>query len=158
VSTAQHNEEIDRAAADARALLGAGMHAALGTIDRHSGAPYASLVAVAIQTELTPVLLLSGLAQHTQNLARDPRASLLFTATSGSVDPLTLPRVTLLGKVTPIVDDANGRGAFLAKHPQAAGYASFGDFGFYRFAVERGHFIGGFGRIVELSRNDMLGH
>src|ERR1700692_3959480 len=48
------------------------------------GYPYGSFVTVAFDAG-DPVFLISGLAEHTKNLERDPRASLLV-AESGSPD------------------------------------------------------------------------
>ena len=59
------------------------------------GYPYGSFVTVAFDGG-NPVFLISGLAEHTKNLERDPRASLLV-AESGSADPLANGRVTMLG-------------------------------------------------------------
>ena len=39
---------------------------------------------------------------------------------------------------------------FLARHPSAEGYAGFADFSVYELEIARGHYIGGFGRIVDL--------
>src|SRR5262245_41328877 len=60
---------------DAETLLCAARHGALATL-LPDGQPYASLVACAASAG-APVLLLSELAEHTRNLRRDPRASLL---------------------------------------------------------------------------------
>ena len=150
------NSDRNQAATDAAALVAAGATAVLGTLDRQSGTPYASLVTVATGPDRAPLMLLSGLAMHTRNLIADPRASLLFSADFGAADPLTLPRVTLLGSLAPTANAA-ARSVFLARHPAAAAYADFGDFEFYRLKVERAHFIGGFGRIVELSASELLG-
>lgn len=111
------------------------------------GAPYASLVTVAFDHDLSPILLLSGLADHTRNLAADPRASLLLDGTDGHPNPQTGPRVTLTGRAEK-VDDACLRARFLARHPGAALYAGFGDFAIWRLAAARAHFVGGFGRAV----------
>ena len=43
--------------------------------------------------------------------------------------------------------DERLKARFLARHPDAALYAGFKDFGFYRIAVERAHLVGGFGKI-----------
>src|SRR6186997_2813737 len=59
------------------------------------GYPYGSFVTVAFD-EGDPVFLISGLAEHTKNLERDARASLLV-AESGADDPLANGRVTMLG-------------------------------------------------------------
>jgi heme iron utilization protein len=143
------------AAHDARNLVRLALKGALATLDRGgpahaSGHPYASLVTVATTPEGRPVLLLSGLALHTQNLKADPRASLMIDGTSLAGDPLAGGRVTLIGRIEPAVA-ASSRARFLSRHPASAQYADFGDFGFYELAVERAHFIGGFGRIVGLS-------
>ena len=60
-----------------------------------------------------PVFLISTMAEHTRNLQRDPRASLLV-AESGSEDPLANGRVTLLGPCAQVEDGGGARAAFLA--------------------------------------------
>ena len=110
------------------------------------GHPYGSFVTVAFDAG-TPVFLLSALAEHTKNLRRDPRASLLVSE-DVSDDPLANGRVTLLGSCRPIrSDDASARTAFLAAHPSADYYADFRDFGFWRLSVESIRYIGGYGRM-----------
>lgn len=111
------------------------------------GWPYVSLVLVAAAHDGSPLLLLSDLAEHTKNLKREPRASLLFDGTAGLDDPLTGARVTVLGKLAPC-DDPQLLARFTARHPAAALYAGFKDFRLYRFAVARAHLVAGFGRIV----------
>ena len=64
-----------------------------------TGWPYASLVLAACDHGASPILLLSDLAEHTRNVARDGRASLLFDGTDGHENPLSHPRVTLLGRI-----------------------------------------------------------
>ena len=60
------------------------------------GYPYSSLVTTALYRG-APIFLVSGLAEHTQNLRADPRASLLLTE-NGDASPLALGRVTLVGE------------------------------------------------------------
>ena len=111
-----------------------------------NGAPYASLVLFAVDVDASPLLLLSDLAQHSRNIAFDPRVSLLLDATQGHPDPLTGARLTLLGRALP-ADDPRCLARFLAHHPSSAGYAGFPDFRLYRVVIERGHLVAGFGRI-----------
>lgn len=139
----------------ARDLLRCALKAALATLDRTSGYPYASLVTIATEPDGTPLLLISKLALHTQNLAADGRASLMIDGTSPAGDPLAGGRVTLIGRAE-VTHSATARPRFLARHPHAAMYADFPDFAFYKLVVERAHFIGGFGRIVDLSPADIL--
>lgn len=142
-------------AQSARALVRRGRKAFLGTLDRQSGHPHVSLVTVATMPDGAPVLLISKLALHTQNLLADPRCTLLFDGTDANGDPLAGGRVTLTGMAAVIGSDV-ARRRFLARHPEAEGYASFADFAFYQITVERAHFIGGFGRIVTLGAADVL--
>ena len=110
------------------------------------GYPYGSFVTVAFD-DGNPVFLVSTLAEHTRNLERDPRASLLV-AEGGSEDPLANGRVTLLGPCRRVDGDGgSGRAAFLATHPNAAYYADFRDFAFWRLRVESIRYIGGYGRM-----------
>jgi len=55
--------------------------------------PYASLVLVAVDHDLAPLLLLSDLAEHTKAIAADSRVSLLFDGTAGLDSRWRAPRV-----------------------------------------------------------------
>ncbi|MFZ5778589.1 MAG: HugZ family protein [Pseudomonadota bacterium] len=123
----------------------------VGGLSAAGGAwPYASLVLVAVDHDLSPILLMSDLAEHTKAMASDPRVSLLFDGTQGLDQPLTGPRVTLLGRGARVSDERIAR-RFLARHPDAEMYAGFKDFNFYKVAVESAHLVAGFGRIRWLS-------
>jgi heme iron utilization protein len=120
-----------------------------------NGAPYASLVLFAVGVDASPLLLLSDLAQHSRNIAFDPRVSLLLDATEGHLDPLTGPRLTLLGRAL-ANDDPRCLTRFVSHHPSSVGYAGFRDFHLYRVVVERGHLVAGFGRIDWIDGADFL--
>jgi putative heme iron utilization protein len=121
------------------------------TADR---APYASLVTVATAADNSPLLLLSRLARHTENIRRDPRVSLLIDERRGA-DPLSGARVSIAGQIAP-TDEASAKRRFLARHPSASGYATFADFGFWRVEIESAHLIAGFGSIVDIERDQIL--
>jgi putative heme iron utilization protein len=120
---------------------------ALGTLlvggDR---APYVSLAMVALDHNATPLLLLSDLADHTRNLKADPRVSLLFDGTAGSVVALAGERASVQGRAVR-TDDQVDRARYLRRHPDAAAYGRFRDFNLYRVEIERAHLVAGFGRI-----------
>jgi heme iron utilization protein len=120
-----------------------------------NGGPYASLVLFAVDVDASPLLLLSDLAQHSYNIAFDPRVSLLLDATEDHLDHLTGPRLTLLGRAQR-TDDPRCLGRFVSHHPASAGYAGFRDFHLYRIAIERGHLVAGFGRIEWIDGVDFL--
>lgn len=141
--------------------LVAGLRAgALATIAREpAGFPYASLVTVAFDRAGRPLLLLSRMAEHTQNLEHREDASLLLTEpTERHAQPLALGRVTLLGPCRPVPEaDREGvRSAFLAVQPDASYYVDFKDFGFYRLEPIALRYIGGFGRMSWVTAADYL--
>ena len=118
-----------------------------------AGYPYGSFVTVAFEKG-NPIFLISALAEHTRNLERDPRASLLV-AESVSADPLANGRVTLLGRCTRVDADGGGaRAAFLAAHPNSSYYADFRDFAFWKLDVESVRYIGGYGRMSWISQGE----
>ena len=117
------------------------------------GYPYGSFVTVAFD-EGNPVFLISALAEHTKNLERDPRASLLV-AESGADDPLANGRVTMLGLCTRVEGDGGrARAAFLGVHPNAAYYADFRDFAFWSLRVDAIRYIGGYGRMSWIGHDE----
>jgi heme oxygenase (biliverdin-IX-beta and delta-forming) len=130
-----------------------GGRAALATSLR--GAPYVSLVLYAVDLDASPLLLISDLARHSRNIAFDPRVSLLLDGTSQLAEPLSGPRLTLLGQATTIEDPRLLR-RFSARHPESGAYAGFADFHLCRVAVEGGHFVAGFGRIAWIAADDLL--
>jgi putative heme iron utilization protein len=137
----------------ARRLLSEARSGALATV-MPSGAPYASLVTVATMPDAAPVLLLSTLARHTQNIQQDPRVSLLLEERRAG-DPLEGSRISISGTIAPTeLQTAERR--FLARHPSSGGYAGFKDFGFWRVEMTGAHLVAGFGRIVDLRASDLV--
>jgi heme iron utilization protein len=144
----------------ARRLMRQADRASLATLydSRDVRWPYASLVLMALDTDASPLLLISDLAEHTKNLAHDAHASLLIDATSGLAEPLTGARVTVLGEMARVPGGERTRllARFLARHPSAEGYARFGDFDLWRLRPARAHLIAGFGRIHWIEAAEFL--
>lgn len=138
-----------------RALDRATLATSLAPANDGEAWPYASLVLAACTMDASPVLLMSDLAEHARNLARDDRASLLYDGTAGLDDPLTGARVTVLGRITE-TDDPDLRRRYLERHPVAVDYADFGDFRFFRMTVERAHLVAGFGVIHWIAAPELL--
>lgn len=148
----------DRAefARDTRLLVRRARAATLSTaLKSGDGWPYGSLVSVALDSDLSPLMLFSTLSDHTRNLAVESRASLLFEETSRLKNPQTGPRVSVLGRIKKTNDERHQR-RFLALHPEAALYAGFGDFSFFRMEVDRVHFVGGFAKAIWFKAPDIL--
>ena len=139
----------------ARNLLAHGGSAALATLT-HDGGPFASYVMTAPAADGSPLMLLSRLAEHTKNLDRDPRASLLFVREPpAGEETMTALRLSLTGRCARDADPKSKR-LFLERHPDAARYAGFADFSLFRFDIAAGHMVAGFGRIVALTPEELL--
>lgn len=148
--------------ATARTMVRTALKGALATIDVRSSTnlppmavPYASMVLLATDSAGAPLTSISTLALHTKNLAQSTAASLLIDTSDATGDPDSGGRVSLTGNFVRVAPAA-ARSRFLARHPSAAAYVDFGDFAFYRFEVTSAHLIEGFGRIITISRADIV--
>jgi putative heme iron utilization protein len=122
---------------------------------QHPGWPFASVMPYALDSNASPIFLISGMAIHTQNLIADPRASLLVMQSGGDGDPLGAPRATLLGSVTRIDEPSQSiRDTYLGRHPSARYWIDFSDFSFFRLDVADVYFVGGFGVMGWVAAND----
>jgi putative heme iron utilization protein len=119
-----------------------------------SGDPYCSLVNVATAVDGAPLLLLSTLALHTENILADERVSLMVDERKEG-DPLEGARVMVMGTCAQSSDQSSGP-SYLRRHPEAEAFANFADFAFYRIEIARAHLVAGFGRIVDLKPQDVL--
>ena len=151
VKAPSHAERCRTLAAGARA-------GTLCTIARDpEGYPYGSLVTVAIDAEGRPLLLLSRLAEHTQNLDHRADTSILLSEPlERHAQPLAVGRVTLLGecRLVPEAERADARATFLAVQKDAAYYVDFSDFAFYRLEPSALRYVGGFGRMSWVTAAD----
>ena len=140
VATPSHAER-------ARTLLARAGTGVLSTAHaEREGHPYGSLVTYGITDDGAPVFLISRLAEHTRNLLRDGRCSLLASEASSGRDPLALGRVTIVGRAAEVEGDEVRR-CFLERNPDASYYADYRDFHFWRMDVEAVRYIGGYGRM-----------
>jgi putative heme iron utilization protein len=130
-----------------RRLLRAQPRAALGTLLGETGEPYVSLAMVTVDHDAQPILLISDLADHTRNIRRDPRVSLLFDGTVGLAVPLTGARASVQGRAVCVDGDARLARRYVAHHPDAELYLGFKDFHLFKVIVEKAHLVAGFGRI-----------
>lgn len=138
----------------AKKLLRESRSGALATLMPGSGDPYCSLVNVATASDGAPLLLISRLAVHTQNLLADTRVSLMLDERREG-DPLEGARVMIQGNAGATADPAVRR-RYLERQPEAAMFAAFADFAFYRIAIKAAHLVAGFGRIVDLEPQDIF--
>ena len=148
-------DEFQSPKALGRFILREALFGSLAT-EGEGGYPYVSLVGVAAQPNGAPVMLLSNLARHTINLRKDPRVSLLLSEKPHAKDPLVTARLTVTGKVSE-VDKSQVRARYLLRHPEAAKYVDFADFGFWSIAIKHATWLRSFGKISDLSAEELLG-
>lgn len=141
----------------ARTIVATATRGTLSTLAVNpAGYPFGSLVAYALDDAGHPILLLSGLAEHTTNLKADPRASLFVTERlPDEGDPLAHGRVTVVGDLSEAVAD-EVRERYLDVHPEAKLYVDFPDFAFYRLTVLDVRYVGGFGRMSWADPSEFL--
>jgi heme iron utilization protein len=144
----------------AKTVLLNNTQATLSTIS--GGFPFGSLVNYTVW-EHQPILLLSKLAEHTQNLLADNKVSLFVTRPNPRLDAMEWARLTLLGEAhlaEPKLLEQHSdeqqslRQAYLEQHPKASLYVDFPDFSFYQIRLQSVRFVGGFGSMGWISVPD----
>jgi heme iron utilization protein len=139
----------------ARALVGTERHGVLSTAHaREGGWPFGSIVPYAVLPEGDPVVWLSGIAEHTRNLAADPRSCLLVNDSTRLDDVQAAPRVALLARASVLAGPAAAvaEEAYLARFPDSGAMASAHDFAFHVLRVEKVRWIAGFGSMGWVTR------
>jgi hypothetical protein len=140
---------------EARRFLRGQHNAVLATLSqRLAGHPFASVTPFITDHAGRPVLLISGLAEHTRNISADPRVSLIVQPFSE--DMQATARVTLVGQAVPLAAGEGLGSRYLRRLPQAEAYFNLPDFQFYRLEPVRIRYIGGFGRIHWLEAGAFL--
>jgi len=135
---------------EARRLVRMAASATLAT--QQDGQPFASLVTPAAAPDLSPLLWLSALSEHTRHLRAEPRCALLFQGEPAEANPQTAPRVTLTGLAEPVPEAelVPLKSRWLARHPYAALYAGFADFALWRVRIGGALLVGGFARATRI--------
>ena len=141
----------------ARTLAYLGRTGSLATLSRrHPGHPFASVMPYALDAGGSPILLISAMAMHTQNLEADARASLLIAQPGWTGDPLAAARLTLMGAArrVPEAEAPTARAAYLERHERARYWADFEDFSFWRLEIADLYFVGGFAAMDWVTADD----
>ncbi len=132
---------------NARQLLRAHRYGALGTLSKKfDGHPFTSITPYLVDHDGSLLILISGLAEHTKNILADARVSLI---THNQDDPhiQTQGRVTVVGHAELQQDrEACGK-RYLRYFPEAQTYYDMADFNFFRITPLAIRYIGGFGDI-----------
>jgi heme iron utilization protein len=136
----------------ARKLLRSARQGTLAT--SMDGQPFASLCTPACAPDLSVLLLLSSLSEHTRHLRAEPRCAVMVSGMPANANPQTAPRVTVTGLAEP-EPDAALKARWLVVHPYATLYADFTDFALFRIRPLADLFVGGFARATRLRASDL---
>lgn len=141
---------------EAKQLLIDSSHGFLAT---HSvdvaGYPFGSVVPYCLDHSGQPVILISGLAQHTKNIKANPKVSL--TIAKGAEDVQSEARLTYIADAEDLGrDNTEIADRYFKRFPNMKELGSFGDFSFFRLNLVRGRYIAGFGKIYWIERDQLL--
>jgi heme iron utilization protein len=129
--------------------------AALGTL-RHE-APFVSMIPYAVVDNFSAFYIhVSRLAQHTQDMQKDKRVSLLIAEIDdGRDDPQTLARVSIRGTAEPIQNGEPGytpiKDLYLARFPESEQLFKLEDFNFWRITPKGGRYVAGFAKAYNIT-------
>lgn len=144
-------------AKEARELLLSEYQAILST---HSvdieGYPFGSVVPYCMNKEGIPIILISAIAQHTKNILSNAKVSLI-AVDSGADDLQTVGRITYIGNAEKLNENAVGSSERYYRYfPQSRDYHLTHDFDFYLIQPVRIRYIGGFGQIYWVEKEDFI--
>ncbi|GAB4570479.1 MAG: hypothetical protein Fur0017_17090 [Anaerolineales bacterium] len=129
--------------------------ASLGTL--HDEAPQVSMVAFICDDDFSAFyIFVSRLAQHTVDMQKDNRVSLLICETDdGREDPQTLARVSIRGKAEMIQMGEPGfmrlKEQYIARFPESEKLFNLSDFSFWRISPRGGRYVAGFAKAFNIT-------
>ena len=125
-------------------------------------APQVSMVAYLVTDDFSAFYIhVSRLAQHTVDMQKDKRVSLLICETDdGRPDPQTLARVSIRGVTESIQNGEPGyvrlKEAYLARFPEAEKLFSLADFNFWRITPKGGRYVAGFAKAYNITAETLV--
>ncbi len=124
--------------------------------------PYGSVMPYALDEKGQPIVFISDLAVHTDNINANPNASLMVFKPDDKGNVFNGSRVTLSGKFRKVSWEKEKDKAeferlsklYVKEHPDAKQLLDFGDFNFYVLEIRTIYYIGGFGEIGTVDVED----
>ena len=131
--------------------------------------PYSTFTLVAYDYDASPIVLLSDLSEHTTNIKKQKKVSLMVCEEEkiykffpkfkkqfvNYEDPMSRPRVTLIGEIKKTVNKSHHE-RFLNRHPASKLYSNFSDMNFYKIKINSAHLIGGFAHVKWFKNKELL--
>src|SRR5215470_15632235 len=122
------------------------------------GYPFGSVTPYCTDEGGRPVMYISQIAQHTQNILADSRVSLTVVEKNlESDDVQARGRVTCIANARSLKEDeTHARERYFRYFPSAQQYEQTHDFVFFRLELVRVRFIGGFGQIYWIEPDEFI--
>ncbi|MNF53791.1 Pyridoxamine 5'-phosphate oxidase [compost metagenome] len=140
----------EKAIKHARELLLKEYRGVLSTLSKSMpGYPFGSVVPYCLDAEGHPLILISRIAQHTHNLQKDAKCSMLVGERDAE-DVQAVGRLTVMAEAEKIVEPEAIEAAaerYYRYFPESKGYHTVHDFDFWVLKPVRHRYIGGFGAI-----------
>jgi len=141
----------------ARGLLLSQNYGVLSTLSVEvEGYPFGSVTPYCLNRQGQPVILISGIAQHTKNIIADSKVSLTVLE-FGKENVQTHGRLTYLANAKRLeADEPHSKERYFRYFPSSRKYDEVHDFSFYELELVRARYIGGFGNIHWLNQEELL--
>ena len=149
-------KEYDLQAAE---LFRSSNEAILSTISKKfDGYPFGSYVTYVSGRNRDIYLYASDIAEHTKNLKNNPKACITISKSKDKEDKQNSARLTIMGKLIEITEEKleDCMSRFQKFLPESKKYSQMHDFKFYELKTENIRWIGGFGEIAWLKRDDWI--
>lgn len=138
-----------------------------GVLSTHSvdvaGFPFGSVTPYTLTERYNPLIFISNLAQHTHNILKDNRVSLIVLekpTLDADQDPQKYGRVSILGQAAPVpisgAENEKLYQRYFQRFPQSEGYQQTHGFQLFQINPIRIRYIGGFGKIFWLEPNHLI--
>jgi putative heme iron utilization protein len=120
-----------------------------------AGFPFGSVTPYCLDSDFIPNILISSIAQHTKNIKANPKVSLLISESDVKTNKQSLSRLTYMGEAEKVTHDEDIKKRYLSYYPASESYFKTHDFSFYRINPVRLRFIGGFGKIYWIEKDNL---
>jgi len=143
-------------ASDARELFYSHYQGILCTHSKDMpGYPFGSVVPYVLDKNGQPIILISSIAQHTHNIDENNKVSIIVTDEADDLQ--TVGRVTYLGDARKLRDEEeDSKQRYYNYFPWTEDYHKTHDFSFYTIDLQKIRFIGGFGKIYWVDKEEYL--
>ena len=153
------NKRLRKYDLQAAELFRSSNEAILSTVSKKfDGFPFGSYVTYVSGRNRDIYLYASDIAEHTKNLKNNPKACITVSRRKDEEDKQNSARLTIMGKLIEITEEKleDCMSRFQKFLPESKKYSQMHDFKFYELKTENIRWIGGFGEIAWLKRDDWI--